>query len=95
LSDDDASIKKTKYEPDNVVAVAPKLPPKIEKAIETVAPALVTVDPDTAPRDLLNRFVCRIFNDGELYYGYLVSYHKGYYQASATTEIVGNLDTVR
>ena len=55
---------------------------RVEKAIDSVATSLINPDANTPPRDFLFKFVCRIFDGGDLYYGYIVAFNRMLFQVS-------------
>lgn len=55
---------------------------RVEKAIDSVATSLINPDANTPPRDFLYKFVCRIFDGGDLYYGYIVAFNRMLFQVS-------------
>jgi hypothetical protein len=55
---------------------------RVEMAINSVATALSNPHINTPARDFLFKFVCRIFDGGDVFYGYLVSYNRLHFQVS-------------
>jgi hypothetical protein len=55
---------------------------RVEIAIESVKTALSNPHINTPARDFLFKFVCRIFDGGDVFYGYLVSYNRLHFQVS-------------
>jgi hypothetical protein len=55
---------------------------RVEVAIESVKTALSNPHINTPARDFLFKFVCRIFDGGDVFYGYLVSYNRLHFQVS-------------
>ena len=53
---------------------------RVEKAIDSVATSLVNPHIDIPPKNFVFKFVCRIFDGGDLYYGYLVAYDRQHFQ---------------
>lgn len=53
---------------------------RVEKAIDSVAESLVNPHANTPPKSFLFKFVCRIFDGGDLYYGYIVAFNRMHFQ---------------
>ena len=53
---------------------------RVEKAIDSVSTSLINPHVNIPPKEFLHKFVCRIFDGGDLYYGYLVAYERQHFQ---------------
>lgn len=62
---------------------------RVEQAIESVSTALSNPHINTPARDFLFKFVCRIFDGGDVFYGYLVSYNRLHFQVSQLRKALG------
>lgn len=56
---------------------------RVEKAIDMVSTSLTNPNVNIPPKDFLHKFVCRIFDGGDLYYGYLIAYDRQHFQVFA------------
>jgi hypothetical protein len=60
---------------------------RVERAIDSVATSLINPHENTPPKTFLFKFVCRIFDGGDLYYGYIVAYEKFHFQVNVSLTV--------
>jgi hypothetical protein len=76
-------IQQRKFVPVPSCSAASQMMPfnsRVEKAIDSVAESLVNPHANTPPKSFLFKFVCRIFDGGDLYYGYIVAFNRLHFQ---------------